>query len=203
MAFTKDELVQMALSQLATQTYITNIDTDTSEIGVAAKLAWKFVVPDAISKYGLRFATRRTQLSQLLNIDIPQPWQYAFSIPGDATGILSVWPRGSVYDRYGSIIVSNTNPMWLDYRYIPPVSLWPDHFSTYIVFRLAEFMAPSLSENAALAAAVMKNLAYYEAQCLAADGQQVTATPMQSAPADSVRYSSGNGYGWGWGFDGA
>lgn len=188
MAYTQTQLVQMAFSQLSTPYLASDADNDNTDNAAMARLAWDAMVPWSLTKYDWKFATKRSQLSQLVGVDIPQPWQFAYQIPSQALGILSVWPRGQ-YAREENMILSNTSPLFLDYRYTPSVNKWPPYFAMHIMYKLAEFMAPSLTQDATTKKELAEKSALAESQALAANGQQQTAIPVQSAPAITCRYA--------------
>lgn len=199
--YTKTQLVQMALAQLSTPYNVSNVDTDESNLGSQARLAWDYVIPWSLTKYDWKFATKRDQLGALIGYNIPQPWQFAYQIPSQALSILSVWPR-TQFLRQESVILSNNNPLYLDYRYEPAINKWPTYFALHIMWEIAAFLAPSVSQDDATEKKVEKNRMIAESQALAANGQQITTIPVQSAPAISIRYEpGGSGYsdynGWG------
>lgn len=178
----------MAFQQLGTSYNVTDVDTDQGQNGVYARDAWNAVVPKIFTKFFWNFAKKRQQLSQVVLPLPPMPWAYLYEIPSEAASIITIWPRG-VYTIWGQYIACNINPVWLDYQIITPVSTWNNTFAMYVMWSVAEFMAPVASQNADFAEKATKGRLAAEADAQVYISQTQTAIAIMSAPFISCRYN--------------
>jgi hypothetical protein len=196
MAYTKNQLIRMAFQQLGTSYNVTDIDTDNSQNGVYARDAWDAVVPKVFTKFFWNFAKQRQQLSQVILPLPPQPWMYLYQIPSEAIQIYTVYPYRTNYQIWGEYIACNLKPAWLDFQIITAVSSWNNTFAMYIMWLVAEFMAPVVSENAGITNRIEAQRKSAEADAQIYISQTQTNVPLLTAPFIEARYQTGIGSGY-------
>ena len=199
MAFTKDEIIRLAYNAIGIDYNVTNVATDESLNGRRARDAWNQAVSTIFSNFMWNFAKKRQQLSQVVLPPPPQNWANLYQIPPEAISIhlITIWPRGP-YEIWGQYIAANINPLWLDYQILPAVSAWPDIFSMYVMYYIAEILAPNAAQNSGVMGKMESYRKDYEAKAQVYVSQNQTAVPIMSAPFISIRNTYPGNYGFGW-----
>lgn len=194
MAYTKTQLIRMAFQQLGTSYNIPDVDTDNSQNGVYARDAWDAILPKVFTKFFWNFAKQRVQLSIATGVEVPRPWAYLYQIPTDKASITTIWPRGA-YTIWGQYLACNINPVWIDIQVMTLPSAWDNTFSMYVMWCLAEFMAPVATQDDATTKNVQSGKSKAEADAQIYVSQTQTAIAIMSSPYISCRYNYpyGNG----------
>jgi hypothetical protein len=146
MASTKVQIISNAVTQLGHAPVVSLIDQD--ELVVAAEQAYDMLLPSVLSQGNWRFATKISQLSQLVEV-APQPYLYVYQLPSGWLKTLSVWPNTYDWDIFNNEkIYTFQNTSWyMQYIYQPDVSHLPPWFVNYFVYEISAYLALSNAEK--------------------------------------------------------
>lgn len=146
MALTKVQIISNAVTQLGHAPVVSLIDQD--ELVVAAEQAYDMLLPSVLSQGNWRFATKISQLSQLVEV-APQPYLYVYQLPSGWLKTLSVWPNTYDWDIFNNEkIYTFQNTSWyMQYIYQPDVSHLPPWFVNYFVYEISAYLALSNAEK--------------------------------------------------------
>ena len=187
---------------------IISID-DNSDIVTAAVQAFNYLLPSILSKYFWRFATTIVQLQQLNIVPVGGYWQYAYALPPDYLKLVHLYPinwdfeiynNQQLYSNYNSTIQyipvnANTpqplpasNPLYIEYQFLPLVQFLPDYFNEYFAYELASYLCLTNAQSVNYFSVLRPRADFLLQTALAADAQNRPQTPLQSAPMITRRY---------------
>lgn len=151
-------LVNEALLRLASEE-IVSLDEGTQKADVCER-SYDAVVTKLLTMRQWRFATRKFQLSRLATAPIGH-WTYAFQLPAEAFNHASPWavynsdgnraPKTTDFEIFEDTLLANDTEIWADFTIEPDVSKFPPTFRELVILALCEVLAPTITEQAALA----------------------------------------------------
>lgn len=186
MAYTRVSIISIAIGLLGNKP-INSLDNPSDIVG-AADQAFDFFLPEVLSSCFWRFATKIQQLSQLVGAPIVTDWRFRYSLPGDYLKTVREYPQNYQYEIYGNEIYSNLdNPLYLEYSYIPDISIWPGYFAVYYAYELACYLALSNAQNIQYYSLLDPKRELKRCTALATDAQNRPQTAIASSPIISTR----------------
>lgn len=194
MAYTKNQLIRMAFQEIGVAYNVNDVDADKSQNSVYARDAWDLSIPKIFTKFFWNFAKKRQQLSVVVGVEVPKPWAYFYQVPSDAIKIITIWPRGN-YEIWGQYLACNIRPLWLDYQIVTETTTWNNTFANYVVWTLAEYLAPVAAQNNAMVEKASQGRIAAETDAQVYISQTQTAIPLMTAPYIDARYNYPNGNG--------
>ena len=153
------------------------------------------LLQDTISKGFFRFTTRIVVLNQNVNTPIGGYWLYNYTLPADYVKLVHLWPQmydfeiyenGSLYSNFNN----SSQPLYLEYQFIPVVQNLPPYFVKYFIYELAMHLALSNAQRPDYFDVLRSERVILLAQAQAADAQNRPQTPLQSAPMLTRRFVS-------------
>lgn len=182
---TKIEIIQRAWSLLGQTIY-----PDTyGNFPAATELCYKFVYGRLIAANNWRFATKVQQLSQ----DVETPLQitgykYQYTLPADYISLWRTYPFDNSFQIYANkLMYSNITPLSIEYRFLPPESQLPIHFTDHFAYQLAAELALVVVRSQGLADAVLLRANAIQGIALGADAQSHPNSPIVSSPYLDIR----------------
>lgn len=160
---TKNDIVNLALGKLGQTLFVTNVDTETSNVAKVCKRYWPMSLSSVLSKHPWSIFTKQAPLS-LVTTNPSAKWAYAYALPADAHVIRrlaldtlfsdrfeyldQMFPFEAVNSASGYEIHTNVPDAHAEYTCkIPDGSLYVDHFGRAVAAQLAMDIAPSLITN--------------------------------------------------------
>lgn len=118
--------------------------SDNGDPGVVAERLYEPTKNDLLSRHPWRFATKKGQLSRL--VETPEnEWRYQFQLPSDRLSAIdtafqsgeSYVPPFTDYDLYADKLFANVEAIWVDYRVCVDETKFPAWFRNLLVYALA------------------------------------------------------------------
>jgi hypothetical protein len=106
-----------------------------------------------------RFATRTMQLGRLATTPAGSFWTCAFQLPGDRLGLPdAVFDRPAAesvaggrpftaYEIFEDAIHTEAERLWVRYRWLAPIAIWPALFRECVTLALASDCAAAINED--------------------------------------------------------
>lgn len=184
---TKIEIISNA-SILLGNKEITDLSSS-GDFGVAAESAYDLLLDAEIGSNRWRFAAKIEELSFIgaLSPDFNQ-WNYEYQLPADYLSMQRVYPNIN-YEIFGDRLYSPSSGT-LQAEYFsssPPVTKWTAPFKTYFTYLLAEHLAISTTENAAVIRTISQGVSKWAAYALHSSSSSRPNRIMQSQPYITVR----------------
>ena len=178
----KEDIVSQALIMIG-EAPISSFTEGTG--GLVAGNIYATTRDDLLTAYRWRFAMRKNSLSRL--VDTPRnEWEYAFQLPSDLLMLVRTYPN-STYEVYRDFLYSNNASVDIDYVYRPDVGFFPAYFVKALIYKLAEEMAISITNNQGLAERMEMRATKALAKATYVDSQGRPADPIVSRPFIDVR----------------
>jgi hypothetical protein len=150
MALTKTKIVSLAVMLLGHAPIQTLDNAD--DLVIAADQAYDMLLPSVLGTGNWRFAITISQLS--LSPMIPDPntgWQNIYLLPSGYLKNIRIIPQNYVYEIYNSNLIycnwGTQSPMFMEYAFLPDVSLLPMVFVNYFIYEIAAFVALSSAQK--------------------------------------------------------
>lgn len=196
MALTRVQIISQALTLMGKQP-IMNL-TNQSPIATAADQCFDMLLQATLSESFWRFTCKIVELQMNLNTPIGGYWFYAYTLPNDYLKLIHLWPHQYDFELYAGpnapLLFTNFNnanqPLFLEYQFLPDVSLLPPYFVKYFIFEIAAFLALTNAQMPDYYSELerKKGIELAIAQC--ADAQNRPQTPLVSMPVLSQRFVS-------------
>ena len=122
-------------------------------------------------------------------------WQYIYTVPVDFLKLIHVYPQNYEYEVYDKQqIFSNFNnssqPLYLEYQYLPDITLCPIYFCLALINFIASYLSLSSAQNVQYANFLKGEADNFVERAKATDTQDRPQTPLQNAPALTNRFVS-------------
>ena len=142
MALTKTEIIRRALLQLGQNYPLSNVDDDTSPKAADYRSIYDMALEEAVTQYApWHFLTKQMPLSQVTNIDVPEPYEFAYQLPSDFMQIITTYPVVN-YNIAEDKILTYTQPLKVWYTVKPLTQQMPSHFTSYFIYEVASKLGP-------------------------------------------------------------
>jgi hypothetical protein len=150
MAWTKTKIVSL-VGMLLGHKPIQTLDNQ-DDLIIAAEQAFDLLLPSVLSTGNWRFAIQIQQLSLSTIIPpIQSGWQNVYFLPSGYLKNIRIIPQNYVYEIYsGGLIYCNwgtATPIYMEYAFLPDISLLPEYFINYFVYEVALFPALSSAQK--------------------------------------------------------
>jgi len=147
MALSKVSIVSQALLQLGHKPISSLSGGDA--LVTAASEVYDSKIASVLSRSNWRFATQIQQLSQLAETPPPQ-WKTAYQLPAGFLKTIRLSPNIYQWDIYaGEKIYTNyQGALYMEYVFLPDVSVWPAHFVDYFPYEISTVLALSNAQKA-------------------------------------------------------
>lgn len=144
MAVSKTQIVSLSVMLLGHAPIQTLDNAD--DLVIAASQAYDMLLPSVLSTGNWRFSMQIQQLSLSPIIPPPQTnWQNVYYLPAGYLKNIRIIPNNYVYEIYsGGLIYCNwgtLSPVYMEFAFLPDVSLLPWHFINYFIYEIAAFLA--------------------------------------------------------------
>ncbi len=144
MAFTKIQIISNALSLIG-KGPITAI-ADAGDFGKHAENMYDMTIESILAADDWRFATAIQELSKLVSVPIVDNWTYIYQLPANCLAIRRFYPDTRDFETYeNGLIYSNTDNLYIEYRFKPDESRFPIFFVEYFIYYLAQTLALTAS----------------------------------------------------------
>jgi len=195
MPLTRVQIISQALTLMGKKP-IMNLSNQ-SDIVTAADQSFDMLLQATLSEGFWRFATKIAELQQFVDTPIGGYYQYAYDLPNDFLKLVHVWPQMYDFELYAGAppkLFTNFNnssqPLYLEYVFLPPVSYLPAYFVKYFAYELAAYLALSNAQMPDYYAELDKKKGIELASAQAADAQNRPQTQLQSVPILTRRFVS-------------
>jgi len=147
MSLTKTQIISNALMQLGHKP-ISSL-TGGDSLVVAADQIYDVKITSVLSRSNWRFATQIQQLSVVAETPPPQ-WKTTYLLPAGYLKTIRLWPNIYVWDIYADqkIYAQYEGALYMEYIFLPDVSLFPAHFVDYFTYEISTALALSNAQKA-------------------------------------------------------
>lgn len=146
MPFTKTQIISLALTCLG-KGPITTIPS-AGEFASAVENFFDVLFPSDIARHEWRFATKLAQLNLTVPTPIVDKWNYIYQLPGDYLTLIRLYDHTLDFQIFGDKLYTNaTQPLYLEYRYLPDVTSLPAYYVEYFAYLLAEKFAIGIANQ--------------------------------------------------------
>ena len=195
MPLTRVQIISQALTLMGKKPILSL--NNQSDIVTAADQSFDMLLQATLSEGFWRFAAKIEEIQQDVNTPIGGYWNYAYNLPNDYLKLVHVWPQMYDFELYAGAppkLFTNFNnssqPLYVEYIFLPPVSYLPAYFVKYFAFELAAFLALTNAQMPDYYAELDKKKGIELAIAQAADAQNRPQTPLQSSPVLTRRFVS-------------
>lgn len=142
-----------------------------------------------LGKQKWRFAQWYQSVSVLTTLTPSfEGWNYFFQLPADLLILHYLTPHVK-YARFGDrILTQNDPPITAVYNRYVEVPQWPHNFRMYMVYKLADMLAVSVTLSDRMVARIRDGLIEWSDSSKFADAQQESQRPIFRNPYKDVRY---------------
>jgi hypothetical protein len=185
---TKVTIISFAISLVGHKPIVSLDNPD--DLVLAAEQAFNMLLPSVLAKSNWRFATQIAQLS-LLNETPPNPWQSVYSLPAGFLKTIRVYPQTYGWEIYESkrIYAMQQGEFWMEYVFVPDISLMPGYFVEYLAYEIAAFLALSNAQRPDFYSVLAQRLVTQQAMASAIDAQNRPQGTMAVFPVLAARES--------------
>ena len=147
MALTRVQILSNALMQLGHQPISSLSGGD--QLVVAADQIYDIKITSCLTRSNWRFATQIQQLSKLAETPPPQ-WKTVYALPAGYLKMLIVYPNIYSWDIYADqkIYTQYEGELYMEYVFLPDVSMFPPHFVDYFTYEISTALALSNAQKA-------------------------------------------------------
>ncbi len=210
MAFSRVQIISYALTLLGRKP-VTSLSNQ-GDIVNSADQAFDLLLTTAMSISFWRFATTISQLQLLNETPTGGYWRYSYALPPDYLKMIHLYPTIRDFEIYkncklysnfnGNIQVVNPdanqnalvqptgNPLYIEYIFLPDVTMLPPYFVKYFAYELASYLALSNAQVPDYIAEIERRRTIELSIAQAADTQNRPQTPLRDAPMLSLRHIS-------------
>ena len=193
---TKIEIMSNASVVLGQEPF-TTID-DKNKFAVSAQKMYDMIVDSELSKTHWKFCKQQKQLSLVagFNPDFAE-FSSAYDLPADFLSMVRIYPmvHYQIFER--RILTSTKSTLKIEYNANVPVSYWWAPFKEYIVYALANAMAPGVTENQNLVKLIQEERQRTLSTAMFVDAQNAPNRSIQHNPWIEVRGRGRSGWGGG------
>lgn len=113
---------------------------------------YEAAVEELLSCWQWRFATKRLALSQR-DDDPPQPWSYQYDVPTDLLRLIRTDSAAEDFDIFHDattgrkVLYANRTGLEIEYVFDVDDTLFPAHFQSPLVYKLAALLAMPVTED--------------------------------------------------------
>lgn len=160
--------------------------------GAFARDAQKFyytLVSAELGSNRWRFAQDFKEMATLTTLTPSfEGWLFYWDMPADLIMLHRLDPKVE-WEVFGKRILTKTNQsLTAIYSKNIAVTSWPPAFALYIVYALADMLAPSVTNSDRMVARIQAGLERWQVRALFADGQNTPPRSMQSRPYIDARF---------------
>tara|TARA_R110000850_G_scaffold212078_3_gene337823 strand:+ start:52 stop:708 length:657 start_codon:yes stop_codon:yes gene_type:complete len=147
MSLTKVQIISNALLQLGHAPISSLSGGD--KLVVAAESVYDIKITSVLSRSNWRFATQIQQLSVLAETP-PSQWETTYALPAGFLKTIRMYPNIYNWDIYADqkIYALYTGDLFMEYIFLPDVSLFPAHFVDYFTYEISTALALSNAQKA-------------------------------------------------------
>jgi hypothetical protein len=144
---TKVEIVSLAIGLLGHAPVITLDEGDSDSLTTAAEQAFNFLLGASLAKSNWRFATRISQLTNLVETPVTH-WNSVWQLPAGYLKHIKLWPTPrydyEIYeDRKIYAMWGTGEEIFMEHIFQPDVSRLPAWFVEYFIYEIATFLSLS------------------------------------------------------------
>jgi len=116
---------------------------------VAADQIYDIKITSCLTRSNWRFATQIQQLSVLAETPPPQ-WKTTYALPAGYLKMLILYPNIYNWDVYSDqkIYAQYQGDLYMEYVFLPDVSMFPPHFVDYFTYEISTALALSNAQKA-------------------------------------------------------
>lgn len=142
------EIVNSALLQMGADV-ITSFTDEVREAQIA-NVIYDEVLETTLQKYPWRFSLNLDQLSQDTTTKAHADefgFQWSYQLPSDSLRIIRINQPTDNYIVVGDRILSNVEPVFVEYQFKPTPDKWPGYFRNAFVLEMAARFSISIAED--------------------------------------------------------
>lgn len=192
-AQTDIEIVSQAI-QLCGKKKINSIDTG-DEFAESASEFYGSLVNAELGSNRWRFALHYQAMGTLTALTPAfEGWNYYWDFPSDLIMLHRIYPFVN-YTVFGDRLVTRSDStLTAIYSRVRAVSKWPEPFKMYMIYALANMLAPSVTLSDKMVARIEGGLLFWKSRALFADGQNSPARTMRDQPYKQIRRGGGSSW---------
>lgn len=179
------KVANMAIRNLGEGAEIQNLATDDSEEGQACRVYFEQARDETLEIFDWNFARKFATALGLVSSDPTAWWRYAYRVPPDCVAFRSI-PNGrarsardeeidfeTVPDAQGMLVYTNQADAGGKYTFRQTnLGFWSSTAKTLLSFRLAYYIAPSISEKEEKSVEMLAKFRALQPDALAVSGSQ-------------------------------
>lgn len=194
---TKESVISNAITIMGHDPIQTLDNADS--LVVSAEQAYDLLLPSVIAEGNWRFAMQVQELSKLNEVPV-KPWKTVYALPAGWVKTISIYPTSYEWDIFENrriyFMFDTDSPIYMQYAFVPDVSLLPMHFVRYFVLEIAAYLALSNAEKTEFYSVLEQRRVSAQAMAMAIDAQNRPNFVFKDFPAINLRGVSGS-YGFG------
>jgi len=147
MSLTRVQIISAALMQLGHKPISSLSGGD--QLVVAADQIYDVKITSVLSRSNWRFATQIQQLPVLAETP-PSQWETTYGLPAGFLKTIRLYPNIYDWDIYANqkIYSLYTGDLYMEYIFLPDVSMFPAHFVDYFTYEISTELALSNAQKA-------------------------------------------------------
>ena len=189
MGTSKIQIISNAISLIG-KGPITTI-ADAGKFATFADSWYDMTLPSVLSQGNWRFATAIQSLSLLVDSPSVDDWAYAYQLPANYLSLVRLYPYSTDFMIYeNKLLYSNfyaSTGLKVEFRFKPAESRFPDYFTEYFTYYLAQRLGMCASINSE----ILQQLKMWEmdakSKAFGANGSSIPNQSIRSNPFIDVR----------------